>query len=120
MKRIIYGHTLVLCIGLLPSLAFALAGIAERTSFFHYNDFTIIERGHPSDMCSGPNKWCLALVGEGYRDFKGIDSTFEQLNIPSDSATLYIVGQRSSDNSWLVYDLQKEQILVLRTTLEHG
>lgn len=115
MKKIHLWGSLVLFIGLVPSLAFALAGIGERTSFFHYNDFTLIERGHPSDFCSGPTNWCLALYREGYRDFKGIDSTFVQLNIPSDSATPYLIGQRSSDNSWLVYDLQKEQILIADT-----
>lgn len=111
-KKIHSWGITVLFIGLLPSLAFALAGIGERSSFFHYNDFTLIERGHPSDFCSGPTHWCIALYREGYRNFKGIDSTFEQLNIPSDSATPYLIGQRSSDNSWLVYDLQKEQILI--------
>lgn len=114
MKKIHWGP-LVLFIGLLPSLALALAGIGERSSFFQYNDFTFIERGHPSDICSGPTKWCLALNREGYRDFKGIDSTFEQLNVPTDHARPYLIGQRSSDNSWLVYDLQKEQILIADT-----
>ena len=112
MKKLHPWGLPVLLIGLLPSLAFALAGIAERTSFFHYNDFTRIERGHPSDICSGSTKWCLALYRDGYRDFKGIDSTFTQLNIPSDTATPYIIGQRLSDDRWLVYDLQKEQILI--------
>ena len=112
IKEINLWAPLVLSIGLLPSLVFALAGIAERTSFFHYNDFTVIERGHPSDICSGSTKWCLALWREGYRSSKGINSTFEQLNIPSDSTIPYIVGQRSSDDSWLVYDLQKEHILI--------
>ena len=112
IKKIHSWGITVLFIGLLPSLAFALAGIGERSSFFHYNDFTLIERRHPSDFCTGPTNWCLALYREGYRDFKGIDSTFEQLNIPSDSSTPYLIGQRSSDNSWLVYDLQKEQILI--------
>ena len=111
-KKIHSWGITVLFIGLLPSLAFALAGIGERSSFFHYNDLTLIERGHPSDFCSGPTHWCNALYREGYRNFKGIDSTFEQLNIPSDSATPYLIGQRSSDNSWLVYNLQKEQILI--------
>ncbi len=99
-------------IGLLPSLAFGLAGMAERSSLFHYNDFAGIERGYPSDICSGTTKWCLDLYREGPRDFKGIDSTFKQLNVPPDRATPYIIGQRSSDGIWLVYDLQKEQILI--------
>lgn len=115
MKKIHSWGPLVLFIGLLPSLALALAGIGERSSFFHYNNFTSIERGHPSDFCSGSTKWCLALYKEGYRNLKGIDSTFEQLNIPSDSATPYLIGQRSSDNSWLVYDLEKEQVLIADT-----
>ena len=29
-----------------------------------------------------------------------------------DTKTPYLIGQRSSDNRWLVYDLQKEQILI--------
>lgn len=112
MKAIDSRYTLFLFIGLLPSLVFALAGIAERTSFFHYNNFTAIERSHPSDVCTGPTKWCLALVREGYRVFKGVDSTFEQVNIPTDSAIPYVVGQRSSDGNWIVYDLLKEQTLI--------
>ena len=62
----------VLWIAILPEMSFALAGIAERTSFFHYNDFAQIQRGHPSDICSGATNWCLALRREGHEDFKGI------------------------------------------------
>ena len=102
----------VLLISAMPTLAFALAGIAERTSFFHYNDFAQIQRGHPSDICSGATNWCLALRREGHQDFKGIRSTFEKLNIPSDGRSPYLVGQRSSDNFWLVYDLKQEEVIV--------
>ena len=69
MKKIIILGSMVLIIGMFPSIVSALAGIAERTSFFHYNDFTLIERGYPSDICSGVNKWCLALMKENYLNF---------------------------------------------------
>lgn len=95
-----------------PSLGYALAGIAESTSYFHYNDYTKIESGHPSDLCWGPTKWCLAFKREDFRKFKGIDSTFEEINVPVDSATPYIIGRRSTDNHWIVYNLLEEQILM--------
>jgi len=112
MKPINSWRTLVLLIGLLPSLAFALAGIAESTSFFYYNDYAKIERGHPSDLCWGPSKWCLALRKDGRQGFRDIDFTFIQVSVPSDRAIPYFVGQRTLDDSWLVYDLQKEKTLI--------
>ena len=113
MKTINSWRLLVLFIGLLPSLAFALAGIAERISFFHYNNFATIERGHPSDICSGPDKWCIAFRKDGHQDFKDIEFSFKQVSIPTNSAIPYFVGQRLFEDSWLVYDLQKEQILII-------
>jgi len=97
---------------LLPSLAFALAGIAESSSFFHFNDYAKIERGHPSDLCHGPSKWCLGLLRDDYRSFEGVDFTFEEINTPSDQTTPYIIGRRSTDNHWLVYDLKQERLLI--------
>lgn len=96
----------------MPSLGYGLAGFAESTSYFHYNDFTFIERGHPSDLCWGKSKWCLAFKREDFRRFKGIDFTFEEINVPLDSDTPYVIGRRSNDNHWLVYNLYSEQILV--------
>jgi len=107
-----FKFMLVQFILLLPSPAFALAGMAESNSYFHYNDFTKIERGHPSDLCWGPSKWCLALLRDDYRKFKGIDFTFEEINTPTDQAAPYIIGRRSTDNHWLVYDLKKERFLI--------
>lgn len=103
--------TLLMIISLLPGYAFALAGMAESSSIYYYNDYTQIERGHPSDMCQGPSKWCLGLRREDYRDFKGVDSTFEEINVPTSSASPYIILRRSSDDHWLVYDLKNEQVL---------
>jgi hypothetical protein len=112
MKAIHSWRTLVLFISLLPSLAFALAGIAESTSFFYYNDYTKIERGHPSDLCWGPDQWCLAFRKDGYQGFKDINFTFKQVSVPADKAIPYFIGQRLSDDSWLIYDLQKEKPLI--------
>jgi hypothetical protein len=103
---------LILIIIFLPSFAFALAGFAERTSVFHFNDYTFVERGHPSDTCSGPTNWCLKLSREGYRDFKDIESTFSEINVPPDNKTPLIIGRLSSNDDWLVYDLQEEKILI--------
>ncbi len=97
---------------LLPSFAFALAGFAEKSSVFHYNDFTDIFRGHPSDMCPGATQWCLDFERKEARWFKGINSTFEKINVPPDRKTPFIIGQLSSDSNWLVYDLGKEKILI--------
>lgn len=90
----------------------ALAGIAESSSYFHYNRYTDVELGHPSDLCQGPTKWCLGLKRQNFQRFKGIDSTFEELNVPDDPASPYLIGRRSSDNAWLVYDLDKEEVLL--------
>ncbi len=45
-------------------------------------------------------------------DFKGITSTFRQLNVPTDSAVPVIIGQLSYDHTWIIYDLQKEAIVI--------
>jgi hypothetical protein len=97
---------------LLPSLAFALAGIAESTSRFHYNDYAQIERGHPSDLCRGPTKWCLALIREEFHEFENLESSFEEINVPGKSAGPYVIGRRSLDNHWLAYDLKRERLLI--------
>jgi hypothetical protein len=86
------GFVLTLLLVLLPAHAYALAGIAESSSVFHFNDYTKIERGHPSDLCRGPSKWCLGLKREDYRSFRDIDFTFEEINVPTDSAIPYIIG----------------------------
>jgi len=107
-----YVSATFVIISLLPAYAFALAGIAERSSFFYYNDYTAIERGHPSDMCRGPSKWCLRFQREDHRDFKGIDTSIEEINVPNNSTSPYVILRRSSDEQWLVYDLENEQILI--------
>jgi len=106
-------YILPLFLILFPTHADALAGIAESTSRFHYNDYTKIERGHPSDLCSGASKWCLGLEREDYRRFKDIDFTFEKINVPTENSLAYIIGQRSTDAFWLVYDLQDERVLIV-------
>ena len=112
MKVILHCRcVLALFVILLPTLAYALAGIAESSSYFRYNDYANIERGHPSDLCQGPSKWCLGLKRDSYRAFKNINFTFEQINVPADKALPYIIGQRSTDAHWLVYNLKDEQIL---------
>lgn len=107
--------TLILCLHVAP--VFALAGIGERSSQFYYNDFAFIERGHPSDLCDGPTKWCLSLYRENFRRFPGIDSSFEEINVPQDRTNPYFIG-RSSDNHWLIYDLKGEQLVTTNT--DHG
>jgi hypothetical protein len=102
----------VLLVVLLPAQVYALAGIAESSSVFHYNDYTKIERGHPSDLCWGPSKWCLGLKREDYRNFKGVDFTFQEINVPADTTIPYLIGRRSSDSHWLIYNLNEEQILI--------
>ncbi len=100
---------------MLPSMALALAGIAESSSSFHYNDFAQIERGHPSDLCSGGGewgKWCLAFRKERFASFKSLDSTFTQVSVPSDHATPYFIGQSALDDRWVIYDLQQEVFIV--------
>ncbi len=96
--------------------AFALAGIGESSSRFYYNDFALIERGHPSDLCDGASKWCLSLHREDYRRFPGIDSSFEEMSVPLDHTTPYFIGRRSIDNVWLIYDLKHEQVVSTNST----
>ena len=114
MKIFPAKRCLILFLLLFSSLAHALAGFAERSSTFHYNDFSQIERGHPSDLCYGLDngQWCLVLRRDDYRHFKDIDSPFAELNVPVDTSTPYIIGRRSSDNHWLVYELEKEILLI--------
>ena len=94
---------------------FALAGIGESSSQFHYNDFVFIERGHPSDLCDGPTKWCLSLYREDYRRFPGVDSSFEEINVPQNRTNPYFIGRRSLDGYWVIYDLKQEQVVTTNT-----
>ncbi len=103
---------LALLFCLISSKAFALAGIAERSSYFHYNDYAQVERGHPSDTCTGKTKWCLGLSKKNLRGLRGINSSFEELSVPPDSASPYFIGRLSENDHWLVYDLQQESIIL--------
>jgi hypothetical protein len=96
---------------LLPSAAFALAGLAEHTSVFHYNDFALIVLGHPSDICSGASNRCLALERGNHGDYEGIDSTFAEISGPVGEPVPYIIGRLSRDDQWIVYDLDSERVL---------
>ncbi len=103
---------LPLLISLSPACALALAGFAEQTSVFHYNDYRQVLRGHPSDLCHGETKWCLVLQkpGKGYR--REENAHFEELSVPLDRRIPYVIGRRSGDNYWILYDLTQEKVLV--------
>ncbi len=97
---------LLLLFLLSPTLAHALAGFAERSSTYHYNHYAKIERGHPSDLCMGENKWCLRLVQVSGDSFEKIDTTFNALNVPEDTSSPYLFGHRYDDSQWVIYDLK--------------
>ena len=99
-------------ISLSPACAFALAGFAESTSVFHYNDYRQVVRGHPSDLCHGETKWCLILQkpDDVYR--REENSHFEELSVPLGHRVPYVIGRRSNDNHWILYDLIQEKVLV--------
>ena len=101
---------------LIPSIALALAGIGERDTTFHYNKYSKVSWQHPGQFCIRDNDTsdlrCLELIRDSYEDFKGLESSLEEINVPLDEASPYIIARRSSDSKWLVYDLEKEHYLI--------
>ncbi|GJM06209.1 MAG: hypothetical protein DHS20C09_22050 [marine bacterium B5-7] len=102
--------------------------MGERSTHFFYNNYAKIERGHPSDLCSGENKWCLKLMRNNSQEFNDISFTFEKINVPVTPKFNYIIGQSSTDMRWLVYDLENENTIIntdeynkaLNAWAEHG
>ena len=41
-----------------------------------------------------------------------MESSLEEINVPVDESTPYVIARRSLDSKWLVYDLEKEQHLI--------
>ena len=94
----------------------ALAGIGEHHSTFHYNTYTKVIWQHPGEFCERDDetsdRYCLEFKRESHEDFKDLESSLEEINVPSDPYSPYIIAKRSGDSKWLVYDLEKEKHLV--------
>ncbi len=100
----------------IPSNALALAGIGEHDTTFHYNKYTQVRLEHPGQFCirdgDRSDLHCLKFVRESYEDFKGLESSLEEINVPIDESSPFIIARRSSDSKWLIYDLEIEQHLI--------
>jgi hypothetical protein len=103
---------LILLVTFIPSTAFALAGIAERTSIYHYNHYAELYWAHPGDTCDGNDTYCLSLKKKGNLNFTGLECNFEEINLPKDVLNPIILARRSIDNKWIVYDLRDESYLI--------
>ncbi len=101
---------------LVPSNALALAGIGEHDTTFHFNQYTQVSWQHPGQFCirdgDRSDLRCLEFVREGSEDFKDLESSLEEINVPTDESSPFIIARRSSDSKWLVYDLENEHHLI--------
>lgn len=100
---------------LFPSVAMPLAGFAEHYSTFHYSDYAKVLWAHPGDVCTrdrGSDQFCFSFSKEGNGSFKELENSLEEINVPVDRSSPYVIARRSIDSKWLVYDLEKEQYLV--------
>lgn len=100
---------------LFPSTAFSLAGIAERTSTFHFNGYANVRWHHPCDICDGDDSYCLSLKKVARGIFEGLEYSLEEINIPETISSPHIIARRSMDDTWLVYDLENEEYLIEAT-----
>ena len=112
-----YQHLILMVfLALVPSTAMALAGIGEHDSTFHYNKYTKVKWQHPGQFCSRDGETsdlhCFEFARESYEDFEGLERSLEEINVPFDESSPYIIARRSDDSKWLVYDLEKEQPLI--------
>lgn len=104
----------VLFLTLFPSVAMSLAGFAEHYSTFHYSDYAKVLWAHPGDVCTrdrGSDQFCFSLRREGNGSFKELENSLEEINVPVDTSSPYVIARRSIDSKWLVYDLEAEQYL---------
>lgn len=112
--RLTAASAILLAAALIPLPALALAGFAEHSSTYQFNRFAELRWDSPGDGCEGDDKFCLELVRRSGTGFANIDGSLEAINVPVDPSSPYVVAQRSSDLSWLVYDLAAEAFLVER------
>lgn len=103
-----------LCI---PSLVFGLAGWSELSYEYYYSPNILIEFSVPSDACSpeyNKNQRCIKIYsaddGNKFKKFKNLDSLTE-VNLPLSSSPKFIIGKSYFDDSWLIYDIQKDEKL---------
>jgi len=99
---------------LVPLRAVALAGFAEHSRTLHFNRFAELRWQSPGDACEGEDPFCLELVRPGGYEHAGVDESLEAINVPEDPASPYVLAQRSSDGSWLVYDLGAQRFVAER------
>jgi hypothetical protein len=106
----------VVFLSLIPSKVMALAGIGEHDTTFHYNSYAKVSWQHPGEFCirdvETSDRKCLMLIGKSDEDFSGLESSLEEINVPLNESTPYIIARRSSGSKWLVYDLEKEHHLI--------
>jgi len=107
-------RTLLLSIALAcaPAAAGATAGFAETHSDLHYNRSATLHWIHPGDGCDS-GRYCFTLEKKEVQSrlFRGLYLSLRKINVPEDDGPL-ILAQASSDETWLVYDLDAEQYLV--------
>ncbi|HTD52704.1 MAG TPA: hypothetical protein VK780_06750 [Thermoanaerobaculia bacterium] len=107
-------RTLLLSIALacVPAAAGATAGFAETHSDLHYNHSANLHWIHPGDGCDSW-RYCFSLEKNDARShfFRDLYLSLRKINVPEDEGPL-ILAQASSDETWLVYDLDAEQYLV--------
>jgi hypothetical protein len=107
-------RTLLLSIALacVPAAAGATAGFAETHSDLHYNHSANLHWIHPGDGCDS-GRYCFMLERKEVRSrfFRDLYLSLRKINVPEDDGPL-ILAQASSDETWLVYDLDAEQYLV--------
>jgi hypothetical protein len=115
-KLVISTIAISICLLILsPSRAFSLAGIAERHSTFYLNKYANVRWEHPGDICDGNDYYCLSLEKVEHGVFEGLEYSLEEINIPATKSSPYIIARRSMDDTWLVYDLEKERYVIEAT-----
>jgi len=116
-------HIFILCLSVglstfLPSAVFPLAGIGEVDSTFHFNRYAKLKWAHPGDTCEGGDNYCLKLEKANRGTFKGLDCSLEEINLPENTSIPIILARRSTDNTWLVYDLANEAFIIEAATFD--
>jgi hypothetical protein len=107
-------RTLLLSIALAcaPAVAGATAGFAETHSDLQYNHSANLHWTHPGDGCDS-GRYCFTVEKKDVRShfFRDLYLSLRKINVPEDDGPL-ILAQASSDETWLVYNLDAEQYLV--------
>lgn len=121
-SKIHLGIIKLFCVCLLllsPKIAFGLAGLAEDSFDLHYTDEILLQFHAPSDMCPfvdnvKPSQYCFELHSVesgkyGIQEDKNIE-TLVEISIPKDESK-FIIGKSYKQGIWLIYDIEKDQVV---------